>query len=383
MTTHDQSLVTGGDDHFLPKLLTAINAATRIDIAVSFIRASGLAVIKTALEDALAADVSIRIVTGGYLYITEPKALRMLMILQEKGAQVKIFESGNTAFHMKSYIFIHREDRLSKDGLAYVGSSNISHSALRHGLEWNLKVTSAENQSSFEEICSKFRALYQDARAVDLSHEWIDRYRDAYEARTSEDKLKGGVEIDTECLPPIEPNLIQTEALAALNATRAADFGRGLVVMATGTGKTWLAAFDCLAIHAKRILFIAHREEILSQAEETFVRIFEDAKVGRYTGTQKDAHVDILFASIQTLGRQTHLDKFAKDSFDYIIVDEFHHAGAASYKRLLARFEPRFLLGLTATPERTDRANILSLSYRSFNPWFASSLLLFVVSNSC
>ena len=361
MTTHDQSLVTGGDDHFLPKLLTAINAATRIDIAVSFIRASGLALIKTALEDALAADVSIRIVTGGYLYITEPKALRMLMILQEKGAQVKIFESGNTAFHMKSYIFIHREDRLSKDGLAYVGSSNISHSALRHGLEWNLKVTSAENQSSFEEICSKFRALYQDARAVDLSHEWIDRYRDAYEARTSEDKLKGGVEIDTECLPPIEPNLIQTEALAALNATRAADFSRGLVVMATGTGKTWLAAFDCLAIHAKRILFIAHREEILSQAEETFVRIFEDAKVGRYTGTQKDAHVDILFASIQTLGRQTHLDKFAKDSFDYIIVDEFHHAGAASYKRLLARFEPRFLLGLTATPERTDQADILSL----------------------
>lgn len=361
MNISEQTLVTGGDDHFLPKLIKEINNATRIDIAVSFIRASGLALIKTALEDALAADVSIRIITGGYLYITEPKALRMLMILQEKGAQVKIFESGNTAFHMKSYIFIHREDRITKDGLAYVGSSNISNSALKHGLEWNLKITSAENQSSFQEICSKFKELYQDVRAVDLSHDWIDSYRDEYDARSAQDKVKGGVEIETECLPPIDPNLIQTEALAALKATREAEFSRGLVVMATGTGKTWLSAFDCLAVNAKRILFVAHREEILSQAEETFVRIFEDAKVGQYTGTQKDENVDILFASIQTLGRQAHLDKFAEDYFDYIIVDEFHHAGASSYKRLLARFQPQFLLGLTATPDRTDRADILSL----------------------
>lgn len=356
-----ESLVTGGDDHFLPKLIHEINQATRIDIAVSFIRASGLALIKTALEDALAADVAIQIVTGGYLYITEPKALRMLMILQEKGAQVKIFESGNTAFHMKSYIFIHREDRNSKDGLAYVGSSNISNSALTHGLEWNLKVTSTENQNSFQEICSKFKDLYQDVRAVDLTHDWIDRYRKGYEARSPQDQLKSGVEVEKECLPPIEPNRIQAEALAALKATREAEYTRGLVVMATGTGKTWLAAFDCQAMHAKRVLFVAHREEILSQAEETFVRIFEDAKVGQYTGTQKDENVDILFASIQTLGRQTHLDRFAKDSFDYIIVDEFHHAGANSYQRLLACFEPRFLLGLTATPERTDQADILSL----------------------
>ena len=361
MEIPEQSLVTGGEDHFLPKLIAAINQSTRIDIAVSFIRASGLSLIKTALEDALAADAKIRLITGGYLYITEPKALRMLMILQEKGAEVKIFESGNTAFHMKSYIFIHREDRITKDGLAYVGSSNISHSALRHGLEWNLRITSAENQSSFQEICSKFRALYQDARAIDLSNEWIDAYRIEYEARTTQDKIKGGLETETECLPPITPNSIQAEALKALNASREAGFARGLVVMATGTGKTWLSAFDCLANNAKKMLFVAHREEILSQAEETFVRIFEDAKVGQYTGTTKDANVDILFASIQTIGRQAHLDQFAEDYFDYIIIDEFHHAGASSYKRLLARFEPRFLLGLTATPDRTDRADILSL----------------------
>ena len=355
------SLVTGGEDPFLPKLVASINQATRIDIAVSFIRSSGLELIKAALEDALEADVKIRIITSGYLHITEPKALRVLMILQEKGAQVKIFESGNTAFHMKSYIFVHREDRTTKDGMAYVGSSNISHSALNHGLEWNLKVTSSENQNAFQEICSKFKVLFENSQAVPLSNEWIDIYRNEYESKTPQDKIKSGVEVEKECLPPVKPNPIQVEALLALKKSRIEGHARGLVVMATGTGKTWLAAFDCLETKAKKILFVAHREEILSQAEATFVRIFEDAKVGQYTGTQKDENVDILFASIQTLGRQTHLDKFKEDYFDYIIVDEFHHAGAASYKRLLACFTPEFLLGLTATPERTDRADILSL----------------------
>ena len=361
MNIPEQSLVTGGDDHFLPKLIAAINQATRIDIAVSFIRSSGLELIKPALEDALEADVKVRIITSGYLHITEPKALRVLMILQEKGAQVKIYESGNTAFHMKSYIFVHREDRSSKDGVAYVGSSNISHSALNHGLEWNLRITSSENQSAFQEICSKFKVLFENPQAVHLSNEWIDVYREEYESKTPQDKIKSGVEVEKECLPPVKPNPIQVEALLALKKCRIEGNARGLVVMATGTGKTWLAAFDCLETRAKKILFVAHREEILSQAEETFVRIFEDAKVGKYTGTQKDKNVDILFASIQTLGRQTHLDKFNETYFDYIIVDEFHHAGAASYKRLLSGFTPKFLLGLTATPERTDQADILSL----------------------
>jgi superfamily II DNA or RNA helicase/HKD family nuclease len=361
MNISEQSLVTGGDDHFLPKLIAAINQATRIDIAVSFIRSSGLELIKPALEDALEADVKIRIITSGYLHITEPKALRALMILQEKGAQVKIYESGNTAFHMKSYIFVHREDRSSKDGVAYVGSSNISHSALNHGLEWNLRITSSENQSAFQEICSKFKVLFENPQAVHLSNEWIDTYREEYESKTPQDKIKSGVEVEKECLPPVKPNPIQVEALLALKKCRIEGNARGLVVMATGTGKTWLAAFDCLETRAKKILFVAHREEILSQAEETFVRIFEDARVGKYTGTQKDKNVDILFASIQTLGRQTHLDKFHETYFDYIIVDEFHHAGAASYKRMLSGFTPKFLLGLTATPERTDQADILSL----------------------
>jgi superfamily II DNA or RNA helicase/SOS-response transcriptional repressor LexA len=361
MNNSQHSLVTGGDDPFLPKLIAAINQATRIDIAVSFIRSSGLSLIKAALEDALEADVQIRIVTSGYLNITEPQALHMLMILQEKGAQVKIFESGSTAFHMKTYIFVHREDRTTKEGVAYVGSSNISHSALSHGLEWNLRLTSEDNQNSFQEICTKFKTLFEDSRAVILTNDWIDQYRSKYQAQHPLEKAKGGIDVEVETLPPVEPNTIQTQALLALKKSRIEGLSRGLVVMATGTGKTWLAALDCKAVKAQKVLFVAHREEILSQAEETFIRIFEDVKIGQYTGTQKDESADILFASIQTLGRQVHLDKFDKDYFDYIIVDEFHHAGAASYQRLLACFSPKFLLGLTATPDRTDRADILSL----------------------
>ena len=118
------------------------------------------------------------------------KALRVLMILQEKGAQVKIFESGNTAFHMKSYIFVHREDRSSKDGVAYVGSSNISHSALNHGLEWNLRSYLSENQSAFQEICSKFKVLFERPASVHSINEWIDATRQEYESKTPQDKIK-------------------------------------------------------------------------------------------------------------------------------------------------------------------------------------------------
>jgi superfamily II DNA or RNA helicase/SOS-response transcriptional repressor LexA len=131
--------------------------------------------------------------------------------------------------------------------------------------------------------------------------------------------------------------------------------------MATGLGKTWLAAFDSQQVNAKRVLFVAHREEILNQAEETFVRIRPDVKVGRYNGKERDLNVDMLFASIQTLGRTRHLQAFGRDHFDYVVVDEFHHASARTYQQLLAHFTPRFLLGLTATPERTDQSDILAL----------------------
>ncbi len=144
-------------------------------------------------------------------------------------------------------------------------------------------------------------------------------------------------------------------------ASRDGGYRRGLVVLATGLGKTWLAAFDAVRMGARRILFVAHREEILGQAAVTFVRILPKKRVGYYTGRSRDADVDVLCASVQTLAKAEHLERFAPQHFDYVVIDEFHHAAAGTYRRLLTHFAPSFLLGLTATPDRTDQSDILSL----------------------
>lgn len=359
-TDNQESLSTGGHDPFLPKLLHAINHADRIDLAVAFIRNAGLNLIYQALLDALERQppVHLRLITGDYLEVTEPSALRQLMLLKELGADIKVFESeGNNSFHMKAYLFVSQQDKGPDSGCAFVGSSNISKMALTKGLEWNLRVDSAESPARFVEISDKFEQLFQNQNAKSLSHEWIDSYQLRY---ASSQIVHKPAPIDPPEAPP-QPNDVQVEALDALHATRQEGYRRALVVLATGMGKTWLSAFDAKVINAKRILFVAHREEIMDQAERTFVRIFPDSKVGRYTGQQRELNVDMLFASVQTLGQSRHLDKFAKDYFDYIVVDEFHHAAARTYQHLLVHFQPRFLLGLTATPERTDQADILHL----------------------
>ncbi len=354
-----KSLTVGGVDPFLPSLLAAINHASAINIAAAFIRFTGIRLIEDALVDAIKRGASVRILTGDYLGITDPKALRYLLLLQEMGAEVKVFESeGKHSFHMKAYLFIRSDSSPGYEGCAFIGSSNISQTALEKGLEWNLKVDRSENEPRFQKIMDEYNLIYTDVRCKTLTNQWIDDYIRRIPNRELQPPTEAGA--DEQDLLPI-PNDIQTEALDALNETREQGYRRGLVVMATGLGKTWLAAFDCQQISAKRVLFVAHREEILNQAEETYVRIRPDLKVGRYNGKQRELNVDMLFASIQTLGKTQHLDQFEKDHFDYIVVDEFHHAAARTYQRLLSYFSPIFLLGLTATPERTDQSNILTL----------------------
>ena len=350
-------LIAGGKaDPFLPKLLQAINHATEIDIAVAFVQHTGLRLLFDALLDALEAGVKVRVLTGDYLCVTDPEALRTLLLLRESGAEPRIFESAGQSFHMKAYLFVRKENDELVSGRAFIGSSNISKSALTHGLEWNLRVEWSENPVRFYELQTKFEKLFNHPRTRTITNAWID----AYAARRSKgrDTLQPGT--DKKADPPT-PNHIQQEAMKLLAETRSVGNERGLVVMATGTGKTWLAAFDSVAANAKRVLFVAHREEILKQAEETFIRIRPSASVGKYSGESKDIDADLLFASIQTIGKIDHLRRFPEDYFDYVVVDEFHHAAARTYQKLLAHFSPRFMLGLTATPDRTDQADILSL----------------------
>jgi superfamily II DNA or RNA helicase len=161
--------------------------------------------------------------------------------------------------------------------------------------------------------------------------------------------------------PMMVPHSIQQQALKALEETRREGYSAGLVVLATGLGKTWLSAFDSDRAQFRRVLFVAHREEILNQAIDNFRRVRPNSSIGRMIGSQRDSSADLVFASVQTLGRIEHLKTFGATYFDYIIIDEFHHAAATTYRRIIDYFEPKFLLGLTATPERMDGGDLLAL----------------------
>ena len=257
------------------------------------------------------------------------------------------FKAGLTSFHPKSWIFYFP----SGGGIAIVGSSNLSESALKSGIEWNYRVFDQSMKEGWRDVVQGFDRLVLRPELETLSHDWID----TYEARRStfERPRRQLAEVaDEPPAPPVIPHTIQVRALRALKETREVGHTAGLVVLATGLGKTWLSAFD--SADFRRVLFVAHREEILQQAMATFRRVRPNARFGLFTGEKKDLEADILFASIQTLGKARHLRNFPPDSLDYVVVDEFHHAAAPTYRTLISYFAPRFLLGLTATPERTD-----------------------------
>ncbi|RAU22708.1 DEAD/DEAH box helicase [Paramagnetospirillum kuznetsovii] len=356
-------LITGEAAHpFLPQLCAAMAQADEIDLAVAFIKTTGLRLLLQDLHAALGLDEArsrrparLRVVTSDYLDVTDPDALRLLMLMQENGAQIRIFEANGTSFHMKAYLFARFSGDGAMSGTAFIGSSNISRMALTDGLEWNYRIDYPGDQG-FVEARARFEDLFGDPRTTSLTDAWIDRY-EARRIPPARSVAPGSEEQE----PPPTPTPVQVQALAALDGTRRSGFRRGLVVLATGLGKTWLAAFDAEQLGARRVLFIAHREEILYQAAETFIRIRPKARVGFFMGQVRDVQVDVLCASVQTLGKALHLDRFAPQHFDYIVIDEFHHAAAPTYRRLLTHFAPQFLLGLTATPDRTDQSDILTL----------------------
>jgi len=362
MTTH--KLSTGGTDPFLPKLVHEISHAHEIDISVSFIMSSGLKLLMPDLHSALKPTgessrppAQIRVLTCDYLDVTDIEACRLLMLLKEQGADVRVFEARETSFHMKAYIFARQHTEHGLSGTAFIGSSNISKQALRTGLEWNYRIE-YPGDPGFLEARHRFNELFKHPHTVELTNEWIDAY-DKRRLVMRRPVAPGSAEQEQD--PPPVPSTIQKQALDALMASREEGYRRGLVVLATGLGKTWLAAFDTQAMGARNVLFVAHREEILDQAAATFLRIRPQSRVGYYAGQQRDMDANILCASVQTLSKEAHLERFKPDHFDYIVVDEFHHAAAPTYRRLLKHFKPQFMLGLTATPDRSDQSDILSL----------------------
>jgi len=367
---HPPSLgvLTGMDVPMLDELRKDLAHAERVDLAVAFILESGLTRIESHLLDVLDGGGCIRVLAGDYLDVTEPRALLRLLDLKDaiehsdnSGQRVgsidcRVFQTDTSlGFHPKGYLI----GRRGGEHVAYIGSSNLTRVALERGVEWNYRLTKQREPQAVATIEAEFEKLFHHPHTVPLTEEWIEAYRGRRRETT---RLPDRPEVNLETekpAPPPEPHGIQKEALAALEKSRAAGNRAGLVVLATGLGKTWLSAFDCASFG--RVLFVAHREEILRQARATFRRIRPEASLGLYTGTEKLPDADVLFASVQTLGRTRHLERFAEDAFEYIVVDEFHHAAAATYRRLIDHFEPEFLLGLTATPDRTDGADLLAL----------------------
>ena len=220
-----QNLFTGGNDYFLRRLIEAINHSDIIHIAVSFIRSTGLVLILEQLAEALERGAQVRLLTGDYLQITEPQALRMLMLLKDEGADIRIYESKNVrSFHMKAYIFNNSKNLLNEEGYAFVGSSNITKSALCHGLEWNLMVRKLESRERFSELLEKFNSLSEQPGFVTLTHSWIDKYQEKFQKSEILPNTEPGA---NEILPPPAPNSSQKEALKALQASREKGYKRG------------------------------------------------------------------------------------------------------------------------------------------------------------
>lgn len=342
------SFVPGQEVPFLEALRSAMRVASEIDILSAFVQRSGIALLEGDLLDALDRGATARILTGDYLGITHPHALARLFTWTTRfeGLRVKLFRTAHDgSFHPKAYIFV-RDDH----GAAFVGSSNLSASALTAGVEWNLRSSAAE-PAVFRSIRARFVELFESSRAEPLTASLVAEYQSRVRVPPTPEPAPR----------PPAPHRVQQAVLADLSRSRSEGHGKGLVVMATGLGKTFLSAFDFQQIGGRHALFIAHREEILDQAADAWARVFPDRSIGMLTGRRKEPGSDLLFASVQTLSREQHLRRFPPDHFDYIVIDEFHHAAAASYRKLLAHFTPRFLLGLTATPHRTDGSALLDL----------------------
>ena len=354
------ALIRGGeDDPLLPHLKIHLDAARSARFAVAFVLPSGVDLLHEHLRDLCERGGCLQFLTGDYQGVTDPDALERLLDVQAQYADrvdLRVYSTADRSFHPKTYVF----EGAAEGGVAFIGSSNLTRTALSQGIEWNYRVVPSRDAVGFDEVIGGFEALFADPATLPLDQAWVDAYRSRRPEVTSPkgDRVEVAAELPE---PPPKPHDVQKEALAALERTRAEGARAGLVVLATGLGKTWLSAFDSQRPEFERILFVAHREEILGQALKTFRRIRPTAKLGLYTGTQKDASADVLFASVQTLSREAHLNRFERRSFDYVVIDEFHHAAARTYRRLIDYFEPKFLLGLTATPERTDGGDLLSL----------------------
>ncbi|MEJ6014208.1 DEAD/DEAH box helicase [Corynebacterium sp. H127] len=348
--------------HFEPHLIANENSKTMLAaireelrtaqnfrFSIAFISSSGLALLKQALLDFPGRGT---IVTSRYLDFNHPNVFRELLLLDN--VEVHIYDEPGSGFHAKGYVF-----ERSPFVTAIVGSSNLTDTALVVNQEWNLKFSAHQDGDISYQIADAINR--QLASSVPLSTDWVDEYE-----RTRRPRVQVQTIVDDSKWSPetrIEPNAMQEQALEAIDELRAAGERRAVVVSATGTGKTILAALAVRNANPKKMLFVVHREQILDKAISEFQKVLELPReyFGKFVGARREIDCRFVFASIQSLSRPENLSQIPPAEFDYIVIDEVHRSGAESYQRLIDHFTPDFLLGLTATPERTDGFNVFEL----------------------
>lgn len=353
----ENALLTNGpqDDRLLPSLLTELSSTDAVDLLCAFISIRGVRLVEAALQGVVQRGGTVRVVTSTYMAGTERLALDRLTNI---GASVRVgYESRTTRLHAKAWL-LHRNTGLST---AFVGSSNLSPSALVDGLEWNVRLSNVESPHLLQKVATTFEGYWNDGRFLPYDPTEDAAHLDAVLQRESQGGT-GNALAAVLAKMAWRPYPYQQEMLDRLHAARSDRAeSRCLVVAATGTGKTVIAAFDykslCRDKAPIRLLFVAHKREILEQARATFASLMGDASFGEFLVDGKvPTRWEQVFASIQSLDRR---DDIHPEHFTMVILDEFHHAEAESYKRLLARLRPQHLLGLTATPERADGRDIL------------------------
>jgi superfamily II DNA or RNA helicase/HKD family nuclease len=344
------------DKNLGKKVLTTIEQELRtcdeFMFSVAFITTSGIASLKQTLKELEYRKVPGKILASQYLNFTQPEALRWL--LNFTNIELKIVTEGD--FHSKGYLF-----RKGKFYNLIIGSSNLTASALSSNKEWNLKVTATESSELIAQSVASFDAEFMSATKVDAT--WLTTY-DLYYRSQLERNRRIQMPFEGEVVKEIKPNLMQREALENIQRLRKEGKNRALLISATGTGKTYLSAFDVNVFKPKKFLFVVHRLTIAKKAMETYKSMFGDQfTMGLYSGDEREIDADFIFSTIQTISKEEHFTRFKADHFDYIVIDETHRAGASSYQRIMSYFKPGFLLGMTATPERTDGYDV----FKAFN----------------
>lgn len=349
----DLFLTNYSDLSFLDRIKDCFKKCNSFTLSVSFIKKAGLVLFQREIEEALERGAKGRIITSTYQNFTDIASLKEFLAWQNKYDNFECHLDmncfGENGFHSKGYLFEY-DDSIE----IIVGSSNITRFALLKNIEWNISLISKNNIESYDEAIKNFEYLWD--RTLKLSEDVIKQYNFVLEYAIE----KWDMDYINPLTQNIVPNSMQRKALKELTRYRDTGVKRALIISATGSGKTYLAAFDARNFDAKRVLFVVHRETILKDAKQTFMNVFGAEKTcGLYTGNSKDLDCDYVFASSNMLAR--HLTEFDKNEFDYICYDEVHHIVAECGKKILNYFNPDFLLGLTATPERMDNQDIFEL----------------------